>query len=160
MTLKVLIVDDEALARSRLRTLLGECSEPRADVVVGTAMTVSFALSISEAAGIPAWVAKLAPDIPSAAFVTPGSAVSRVGWVNFARSMGYWLNVASAANGVGLTRVEDEWRQGSLGLRALVPRERMDDMTFSALASVSEPISPTMDTMAVCGMVGLLVGAL
>lgn len=33
MTLKVLIVDDEALARSRLRTLLGECTDPRADVV-------------------------------------------------------------------------------------------------------------------------------
>jgi two-component system response regulator AlgR len=33
MTLKVLIVDDEALARSRLRTLLSECSEPRVDVV-------------------------------------------------------------------------------------------------------------------------------
>lgn len=33
MALKVLIVDDEALARSRLRTLLGECTEPRADVV-------------------------------------------------------------------------------------------------------------------------------
>jgi two-component system, LytTR family, response regulator AlgR len=33
MTLKVLIVDDEALARSRLRTLLAECSEPRVDVV-------------------------------------------------------------------------------------------------------------------------------
>ena len=33
MTLKVLIVDDEALARSRMRTLLGECTEPRADVV-------------------------------------------------------------------------------------------------------------------------------
>ena len=33
MALKVLIVDDEALARYRLRTLLGECTEPRADVV-------------------------------------------------------------------------------------------------------------------------------
>ena len=33
MRLKVLIVDDETLARSRLRTLLGECSEPRVDVV-------------------------------------------------------------------------------------------------------------------------------
>ena len=33
MTLKVLIVDDEALARSRLRTLLSECTDPRADVV-------------------------------------------------------------------------------------------------------------------------------
>ena len=33
MTLKVLIVDDEALARSRMRTLLAECTDPRADVV-------------------------------------------------------------------------------------------------------------------------------
>ncbi|WP_332776536.1 LytR/AlgR family response regulator transcription factor [Polaromonas sp.] len=32
MTLKVLIVDDEALARSRLRTLLGDCSGPQASV--------------------------------------------------------------------------------------------------------------------------------
>ena len=33
MTLKVLIVDDESHARSRLRTLLAECTDPRADVV-------------------------------------------------------------------------------------------------------------------------------
>jgi two-component system response regulator AlgR len=33
MTLKVLIVDDESLARSRLRTLLAECTDPRAEVV-------------------------------------------------------------------------------------------------------------------------------
>lgn len=33
MTLKVLIVDDELLARSRLRTLLAECTDPRAEVV-------------------------------------------------------------------------------------------------------------------------------
>ena len=33
MDLKVLIVDDEALARSRLRTLLNECADPRAEVV-------------------------------------------------------------------------------------------------------------------------------
>jgi two-component system response regulator AlgR len=33
MDLKVLIVDDEALARSRLRTLLNECVDPRAEVV-------------------------------------------------------------------------------------------------------------------------------
>ena len=32
MTLKVLIVDDEALARSRLRTLLGDCTAPFANV--------------------------------------------------------------------------------------------------------------------------------
>ena len=33
MTLRVLIVDDEALARSRLRTLLGDCTSPR--VILG-----------------------------------------------------------------------------------------------------------------------------
>ncbi|MDG5976713.1 LytR/AlgR family transcriptional regulator [Hydrogenophaga taeniospiralis CCUG 15921] len=33
MALKVLIVDDELLARSRLRTLLGDCTDPRAEVV-------------------------------------------------------------------------------------------------------------------------------
>ena len=32
MTLEVLLVDDEALARSRLRTLLGDCSSPSARV--------------------------------------------------------------------------------------------------------------------------------
>jgi two-component system response regulator AlgR len=32
MALKVLIVDDEALARSRLRTLLGDCTDPQAEV--------------------------------------------------------------------------------------------------------------------------------
>lgn len=32
MRLKVLIVDDEALARARLRTLLGDCTEPAASV--------------------------------------------------------------------------------------------------------------------------------
>ena len=31
--LRTLIVDDEALARSRLRTLLGDCHAPAADVV-------------------------------------------------------------------------------------------------------------------------------
>ncbi len=33
MALKVLIVDDEPLARSRLRTLLGDCTDPRAELV-------------------------------------------------------------------------------------------------------------------------------
>ncbi len=33
MGLKVLIVDDETLARSRLRTLLGDCTDPRVDTI-------------------------------------------------------------------------------------------------------------------------------
>ena len=38
--LRALIVDDEALARSRLRTLLGECTEPSATVVAEAAHAV------------------------------------------------------------------------------------------------------------------------
>ena len=41
MALKVLIVDDEALARSRLRTLLGDCTDPRAEVVGEAANAVA-----------------------------------------------------------------------------------------------------------------------
>ena len=37
MNLKTLIVDDEALARSRMRTLLGECTAPGAEVVAEAA---------------------------------------------------------------------------------------------------------------------------
>jgi two-component system response regulator AlgR len=37
MTLKTLIVDDEALARSRLRTLLRDCNSPAAEVVAEAA---------------------------------------------------------------------------------------------------------------------------
>lgn len=40
MTLKVLIVDDEALARSRLRTLLGDCVAPTARVAAEAADAV------------------------------------------------------------------------------------------------------------------------
>ena len=41
MALKVLIVDDETLARSRLRTLLGDCTDPRAEVVGEAANAVA-----------------------------------------------------------------------------------------------------------------------
>lgn len=41
----VLIVDDEALARSRLRTLLGDCTEPRV-AIAGEAATVTEALAL------------------------------------------------------------------------------------------------------------------
>jgi two-component system response regulator AlgR len=41
MALKVLIVDDETLARSRLRTLLGDCTDPHAEVVGEAANAVA-----------------------------------------------------------------------------------------------------------------------
>ncbi|MGB3071723.1 MAG: LytTR family DNA-binding domain-containing protein [Ottowia sp.] len=43
MTLRVLIVDDEALARSRLRTLLGDCRQPQA-LAAGEAANAAQAL--------------------------------------------------------------------------------------------------------------------
>jgi two-component system response regulator AlgR len=45
MTLRVLIVDDEALARARLRTLLGDCHAPAA-LVGGEAATADQALAL------------------------------------------------------------------------------------------------------------------
>jgi len=45
MTLKVLLVDDEALARARLRTLLAECSEPAA-VPAGEAANAAQAMEL------------------------------------------------------------------------------------------------------------------
>ena len=47
MTLKVLLVDDEALARSRLRTLLGDCSAPRAEVLAEAANAVQAMTALS-----------------------------------------------------------------------------------------------------------------
>jgi two-component system response regulator AlgR len=44
-TLRVLVVDDEALARSRLRTLLGDCTTPVAEVV-GEAANAEQALAL------------------------------------------------------------------------------------------------------------------
>ncbi len=45
MTLQVLVVDDETLARSRLRTLLGDCSAPAA-CVAGEAANASQAMEL------------------------------------------------------------------------------------------------------------------
>ena len=45
MTLQVLIVDDEALARARLRTLLGDCRQPEA-VAAGEAASAAQAKAL------------------------------------------------------------------------------------------------------------------
>ena len=45
MTLKVLIVDDELLARSRLRTLLGDCTAPMASVDAEAANAIFHAVA-------------------------------------------------------------------------------------------------------------------
>lgn len=80
------------------------------DVIIGTAMTITFALNLSEAYGIPCWIAKLAPDIISRAFTGPGWTVSRVGWLNVVKCYGYWLDVARATQQIGVQAVEDRFR--------------------------------------------------
>jgi two-component system response regulator AlgR len=47
MSLRTLIVDDEALARSRLRTLLGDCMAPAADVVAEAALAAEALLHLA-----------------------------------------------------------------------------------------------------------------
>lgn len=81
-----------------------------ADVVIGTAMTVTFALNISEAYGMPVWLTKLAPDLITRAFVNPGWSVSSVGWVNLLKCYLYWINVSGAVNSVGINHAENRWR--------------------------------------------------
>ena len=63
MTLKVLIVDDEALARARLRTLLEDCSAPAAQVVAEAA----------NAAQAVAWLQHHAVDVALVDIHMPGA---------------------------------------------------------------------------------------
>jgi len=80
-----------AFAGSGARNGHGEVSEEgdvatggvTADVILGTAMTLTFALNIGERLRVPVWVAKLAPDIPTRAFPLPGSSPSFFGAINY-----------------------------------------------------------------------------
>lgn len=140
VTAPILLREYDAVADSFHRA----CMHPvRADVIIGTAMTVTFALNISQACGIPCWVAKLAPDIPTAGYVTPGHTPSQIGWLNLGRCFSYWLKVADAARRIGVTDAENAWRQRSLGLNRIVSTERIDDMTYTPqLLGFSEYLFP------------------
>lgn len=65
MTLRVLIVDDEPLARSRLRTLLGDCRAPEA-LVAGEAGNAAQAMSLVQGQAQPFDVALLDIHMPGA----------------------------------------------------------------------------------------------
>ena len=92
MTLRVLIVDDEALARLRLRTLLGDCPEPATQLVAEAGHAVQAMDALSRNAvdlvlldiGMPgvdgmalAQTIATLPNAPAVVFVTahPGHAV-------------------------------------------------------------------------------------
>lgn len=126
------------------RAFHAACTSPvLADVVIGTAMTVTFALDISEAAGIPCWLAKLAPEIPSCGFVTPGSRESSVGWLNWLRCMAYWLRVAKASKDVGLEAAEQTWRVNDLHISPAAASQRIAEMTYTPqLLAFSKYIFP------------------
>lgn len=49
-TIKVLVVDDESLARNRLRTLLGDCTEPQV-IITGEAANAADAMALLRQAG-------------------------------------------------------------------------------------------------------------
>jgi two-component system response regulator AlgR len=71
--LRVLIVDDEPLARARLRTLLGDCQSPNA-VVVGEAVNAVQAMEAMRSQGVD--VALLDIHMPGADGITLGRALA------------------------------------------------------------------------------------
>lgn len=134
-----MVADYDIVASSFLRI----ADSPRADVLVGTAMTLTFAINISESRGIPAWIAKLAPDIPSAAFAPPGSDSSMFGFVNLFKAAYYWIRVALAVNRTRISAAEDEFRIKHLGLGPVLAAERLEDMAATPqLLGFSRALSP------------------
>lgn len=100
-----------------------------ADVIVGTSMTITFALNIGEARGhaVPVWCAKLAPDLPTPAFAPPGATPSDLGTLNLARCYAYWIQVALAVGSAGINRKENGFRE-RLGLGPIVATTRLEEM--------------------------------
>jgi two-component system response regulator AlgR len=74
--LRVLIVDDEPLARARLRTLLGDCCAPRADVVAEAANAVQ-AMEVLQRQGVD--VALIDIHMPGADGLTLAQAMRGLG---------------------------------------------------------------------------------
>ena len=99
-----------------------------ADVILGTAMTITFALNLGEKLGTPVWVAKLNGDIPSCAWVNPGATRSPIGWLNLMKCYGYWLDVTAATHAVGIGK-EEERERARLGLPPSIPTlQRIEEM--------------------------------
>jgi UDP:flavonoid glycosyltransferase YjiC (YdhE family) len=105
-------------------------SPARADVILGTSHTLTFALNIGEATGIPVWVCKLAPDIPTAAVPPPGFTPSAVGWLNLAKGYWYWISTAIAWSRTNLARCENDFR-ATLGLGPVVAARRLEETRFT-----------------------------
>lgn len=115
----------------------------RADVILGTAHTISFALNVSEALGIPTWIAKLGPDNPSSAYGPPGVSSSPVGFLNKLAHYAYWVRVAVATKVVPIQAMEEAFRRVVLGLGdgSFAAADRLHDMGFTPQFL---PISPVL----------------
>jgi sterol 3beta-glucosyltransferase len=119
-----------------------ESARPRADVLIGTAMTLTFTLNVGEAFNIPVWIAKLAPDLMTSAFGPPGSIPSSCGTFNLANTVWYWIRVALAVNRTGISAAEDAFRERlRLGPVRAVPR--LEAMSFTpTLLGFSRALCP------------------
>lgn len=99
-----------------------------ADLIVATGHTLTFGLNLSEAAGIPVWVAKLAPETPSVTYAPPGEPTSSWGWLNMARHVRYWAKVFLATRRVPIEAMEQAHRSIALGLAPFSPSSRSTDI--------------------------------
>jgi sterol 3beta-glucosyltransferase len=101
-----------------------------ADVVLGTSHTLTYALNIGEATGVPVWLCKLAPDIPTAAAPPPGFSPSPVGLLNLAKGYWYWVSTALAWSRTNLGACENQFR-ATLGLGPVAARRRLEETRFT-----------------------------
>jgi len=106
------------------------------DVIISTAVTSGFGLTIAEYLRVPCWVVKLSPDISTRSFPPPGSQQSRLGFVNLTRWYVYWIQVLLAAGPFdalnfrgGKLKVKDDNPEtkfrSSLGLKPLGGGKRL-----------------------------------
>jgi sterol 3beta-glucosyltransferase len=111
---------------------MNACISPaRADLVIGTGHTLTFALNVSEGLGIPCWFTKLAPEMVSAGAGMPGQAMSSFGWLNELNALLYWIRVAIAADQAGVTEAELVFRKKDLNLDKFSVSSRIDDLNFT-----------------------------
>ena len=108
------------------------CISPvRADLVIGTGHTLTFALNVAEGLGIPCWFTKLAPEMVSAGAGMPGQSLSSFGWLNELNALMYWIGVAIAADQAGVTDAEVLFRKKSFNLGKFSVNSRIDDLNFT-----------------------------
>lgn len=116
---------------------IAACVESKADVVIGTAVTISLALNTAEYLNLPVFNVKLAPDLPTrgeceacrlrkalsqppcVAFAPPGSASSSIGIINLFKWYRHWCRIGLASTQTGIGDRENIYRVEKLQLPRL-----------------------------------------